>query len=79
MIKKNLSFLLIVSLSLFFGAQKINVTSSIEKGNYGVIDWDNFGYYMYLPAVFIHKDVKTSVILLLVDVYFSCIDVVHTA
>lgn len=56
MMKKSISLLLIISLSFFFGAQKINVTSSIEKGNYGVIDWDNFGYYMYLPAVFIYKD-----------------------
>ena len=58
MIKKNLSFLLIVVLSLFFSAQKINVTTSIERGNYGVIDWDNFGYYMYLPAIFIYDDLK---------------------
>ena len=57
MIKKKVSLLLVSLLSLFFCFQKINVTSSIKKGNYGVIDWDNFGYYMYLPAVFIHKDV----------------------
>jgi len=29
-----------------------------RQGNYGVVDWDNFGYYLYLPAVFIYDDLK---------------------
>lgn len=58
MIKKNVSLFLIILFGIFFCFKKMDVTSSIERGNYGVIDWDNFGYYMYLPAIFIHKDIK---------------------
>ena len=56
--KNILSFILIASLTAYFCYRKIETTSSIERGNYGVIDWDNFGYYMYLPAIFIYDDLK---------------------
>lgn len=29
-----------------------------EKTGYKATSWDSFGYYMYLPSVFIYKDVK---------------------
>ena len=29
-----------------------------KNGNYGAVDWDNFGYYLYLPATFIYDDLK---------------------
>lgn len=56
--KNILSFLLISVLTCYFCYRKVENTSSIERGNYGVIDWDNFGYYLYLPAIFIHNDIK---------------------
>ena len=31
-----------------------------KDGNYGVVDWDNFGYYLYLPATFIYNDLKLT-------------------
>ncbi|MBL4710111.1 MAG: hypothetical protein JKY48_16905 [Flavobacteriales bacterium] len=56
---KNLSSLLIiVIISIAIGVVKISDENFGKKGNYGVIDWDNFGYYMYLPAYFIHDDIK---------------------
>ena len=56
--KNPISFLLVISLTAYLCYQKIENTSSIERGNYGVIDWDNFGYYLYLPATFIYGDLK---------------------
>ena len=58
--KNLLSFLLISILTVYFCYRKVENTSSIERGNYGVIDWDNFGYYLYLPAIFIYDDVKLT-------------------
>lgn len=29
-----------------------------KEKNYGAVDWDNFGYYLYLPATFIYNDIK---------------------
>lgn len=29
-----------------------------KDNNLGVVDWDNFGYYLYLPATFIYDDLK---------------------
>ncbi|MDA9312142.1 hypothetical protein N9515_05275 [Vicingaceae bacterium] len=58
--KNLLSFLLITILTVHLCYLKIETTSSIERGNYGVIDWDNFGYYLYLPAIFIYDDVKLT-------------------
>lgn len=37
---------------------KISDKNFGKNGNYGVIDWDNFGYYLYLPATFIYHDLK---------------------
>ncbi|MFT6166761.1 MAG: hypothetical protein ACJASF_001454 [Vicingaceae bacterium] len=56
--KNLLSLLLVTILTVYFCYRKVENTSSIERGNYGVIDWDNFGYYLYLPAIFIYDDVK---------------------
>jgi len=56
---KNLPpFLLITILTVYFCYRKAETTTSIDRGNYGVIDWDNFGYYLYLPAIFIYDDIK---------------------
>lgn len=42
-------FLTVISL-------KIGDKNFGKNGNYGVVDWDNFGYYLYLPATFIYND-----------------------
>lgn len=51
---------ILVSSLIFISAFVIKVSDqSFEKqANYGVIDWDNFGYYLYLPATFIYDDLK---------------------
>ena len=56
--KSKVSFILILLVSIFVVFQKIKITTSINQGNYGVIDWDNYGYYVYLPAIFIYNDLK---------------------
>ena len=56
--KNVISFFVIIGLTSYFCYKKVETTSSFERGNYGVIDWDNFGYYMYLPATFIYDDLK---------------------
>jgi hypothetical protein len=56
--KNVISFFVIIGLTGYFCYKKVETTSSFERGNYGVIDWDNFGYYLYLPAIFIYDDVK---------------------
>lgn len=56
--KNSFSFYLIVLISLNVFLVKISDKNFGNKGNYGLIDWDNFGYYLYLPAVFIYDDLK---------------------
>lgn len=56
--KNVISFFLTIGLTSYFCYKKVETTSSFERGNYGVIDWDNFGYYMSLPATFIYGDLK---------------------
>jgi hypothetical protein len=46
-----LSLVLAVSVRLFY-------FSNNDKNGYNATSWDAFGYYMYLPATFIYKDVK---------------------
>tara|TARA_R110002073_G_scaffold85273_10_gene203154 strand:+ start:576 stop:2852 length:2277 start_codon:yes stop_codon:yes gene_type:complete len=51
---KSFTLLFFVFVCLF----KLTSINYKSSSNYGVIDWDNFGYYLYLPAIFIYDDLK---------------------
>lgn len=50
-----LSLLAVVIVLFLF---RIEYWSNNEKNGYNATSWDAFGYYMYLPSVFIYGDVK---------------------
>ena len=56
--KNKISFiaLVIFLMTAFFFKLYRHTFYSIE--NYGVVDWDNFGYYLYLPSFFIYDDIE---------------------
>lgn len=56
--KNKLSLLLIFCIFSSIVFIKLSDKNLGKNGNYGVVDWDNFGYYLYLPASFIYNDVK---------------------
>lgn len=56
--KQKLSYIFICVLSVVLFTLKISDNNFGKNGNYGLIDWDNFGYYLYLPATFIYDDLK---------------------
>lgn len=56
----NFSISKLVVFTIVLSAILIKVTDKNfgKNGNYGAVDWDNFGYYLYLPATFIYDDLK---------------------
>lgn len=52
------SFLAIIVIICFYIIIKINYGYRNDKTIF-VTDWDAFGYYMYLPSIFIYQDVTT--------------------
>lgn len=55
--KNKLSKLSILVLLLFFVLFRLQYGKINVRNVYNVTTWDAFGYYMYLPSVFIYKDV----------------------
>lgn len=56
--KQKGSFIFITILTIVISLIKVNDKNFGKNGNFGLIDWDNFGYYLYLPATFIYEDLK---------------------
>lgn len=52
----SLGVIIILFLSLAF--IRLSDKNWGQNNNYGVLAWDNFGYYLYLPATFIYDDLK---------------------
>lgn len=50
-------YAVIISLLLAISVRLCYFTNN-EKNGYNATSWDAFGYYMYLPSMFIYKDVK---------------------
>lgn len=56
-IKQNLSVLsILIVVTIYLFVAKNEYCNSEKKIN--VITWDGYGYYVYLPAIFIYKDIK---------------------
>lgn len=53
-----LSKIAIYSIIILLSAIRINYATLETKELRNVLTWDAFGYYLYLPAAFIYKDVK---------------------
>ena len=55
--RNNFSKLSIVLLVLIFSVFRLQYGKTNDRNIYNVTTWDAFGYYMYLPSVFIYHDV----------------------
>lgn len=56
--KTNLSKIAILILAVVFVIYRFNYIENNKVNGYNATSWDAFGYYMYLPSVFIYDDVK---------------------
>ena len=56
--KNKYSLFVILILSVVLLAMRVNYTSSSKEKPFLVTTWDAFGYYIYLPSVFIYNDAK---------------------
>jgi hypothetical protein len=56
--KNKASLLSIILVSICFICFRFVHLPQNERNGYNAVSWDGLGYYMYLPSVFIYKDVK---------------------
>lgn len=55
---RSYSFYAIIIALLFAISVRLSYYANNQKNGYNATSWDAFGYYMYLPSIFIYKDVK---------------------
>lgn len=58
MVKNKLSILSLFIIFLVFITYRLIYFQNDEKTGFKATSWDSFGYYMYLPSIFIYDDVK---------------------
>lgn len=56
MVKHFSSFAILISILILVGV-RLNYRTNNSENGYNATSWDAFGYYMYLPAIFIYNDV----------------------
>lgn len=55
---KHLSLLALTIVLVFFMVVRLVYATNNDKNGYNLTTWDAFGYYLYLPSIFIYEDVS---------------------